>query len=74
MTDETDRKEIVVTCAMADGSVERVEAELRKLGFDIDEVLTFTGNITGKWEKSLNTLREIPEVVDVSESGTMYPQ
>lgn len=68
------KKEVIVTCNQAEGSVRRVAEELRGVGFEVDSVLEFAGSISGKWSDSLEKLRKIPEVVAVEESKTMYPQ
>ena len=69
-----DQKELVVTCSVAEGSVQRVEQRLREIGFQIDQVLNFAGSITGRCDKPLETLREIPEVDAVEESEMNFPQ
>ncbi len=69
-----EQKEIIVVCDFVEGSVARVEQRLREIGFKVEKVLNSTGSIIGFWDKSLLTLRELPEVVDVSESETKFSQ
>ena len=70
----TKQKEIVVTCSIEDGSVARVEKRLRDVGFEIDNILEFTGSIVGRWNKPLKVLRELPEVDAAEESEMSGPQ
>lgn len=69
-----DKKELVVTCNMKEGSVARVEKRLRDIGFEIDNVLEFAGSIVGRTAMPVEKLRKIPEVDAVEESEMKYPQ
>ena len=68
-----DGKKVVVTCSIDEGSVKRVEEQLRDVGFEVEKVLEFTGNIVGFWSKPLESLRKLPEVDAVEESEMNYP-
>ena len=70
----SEKREIVVTCGLQEGSIGRVEQRLLEAGFEIDNVLEFTGNIVGHWGKSLDLLRALPEVDAVEESTMNEPQ
>lgn len=71
----SNKKSIIVTCSLDEGSVAKVAEELRKTnGFEVESVLEFAGSVTGFWEGSTKDLKKIPGVVDVSESEEKYPQ
>lgn len=70
----SDQKDLIITCSLNDGSVERVTKRLQDVGFEIDKVLKFAGSIIGRCDKPVNELRNIEEVAAVEESEEKYPQ
>lgn len=70
----TQPQTIIVTCNLAEGSVERVREKLVSAGFQIEHVLEFAGSIVGTWNKSLEELQSIDEVDAVELSEMKHPQ
>jgi len=60
-------KQAMVITVSGDRPIHEVAHDLRAAGLDVDQVLEFTGTVTGSAHpKNAERLRSVPGVVDVS--------
>jgi len=61
------KKEPLVITVSGDRPIHEVAADLKKAGFDVEQVLDAIGSITGSADPgTVESLRQVPGVADVS--------
>lgn len=66
------KQRIIVTVDEHEKDVEKIAKALKKKGFDVEQVLEFTGNVIGQWEGDPDDLIKVRGVVAAEKERTDY--
>ena len=66
------KQRIIVTVDEHEKDVGKVARALKAKGFDVEQVLEFTGNVIGNWDGTLAELKKVRGVVAAEQERTDY--